>query len=162
MLKEENGCFDLSNLDKYGEMIDNSLNDSQYLNFDKKHNDNTNHNSPHDLPDSVRILGIHFDPKLYFNDHLNIVLNKAKYKLYKLQQLAKCKYYKFSSHTIYKLFESVIQPKLEYGLCTIANKTKMEILETFQRKAIKIALGLKKQTPSMIFFLVRVPKSWIW
>ena len=148
MLKEENGCLDLSNLDKYGEMIENSLNDYPYLDFGKKHN-NKNDNSIHNLPNSVRILGIHFDPKLYFNDHLNIVLNKAKYKLYKLQQLAKCKYYKFSSHTIYKLFESVIQPKLEYGLCTIANKIKMKILETFQKKAIKIALGLKKQTPSI-------------
>ena len=102
-----------------------------------------------ELPNSVRILGIHFDPKLYFNDHLNIVLNKAKYKMYKLQQLAYCKYYQFSAHTIFKLYESVIQPKLEYGLYTIANDNKIEILETFRRKAAKIAMKLKKQTPTI-------------
>ena len=67
-------------------------------------------------------------------------MNKAKYKLYKLQQLAYCKYYQFSSRTIYKLYESVIQPKLEYGLITIANERKLNIMETFRRKAAKIAL----------------------
>ena len=101
------------------------------------------------MPKSVRILGIHFDSKLYFNEHLNIVLNKVKYKMYKLQQLAYCKYYQFSAHTIFKLYESVIQPKLEYGLYTIANKHKIEILETFRRKAAKIALKIKKQTPTI-------------
>ena len=110
--------------------------DNQLINYPYYQNGNMKSNndklSVHDLPPSVRILGIHFDPKLYFNEHLNIVLNKAKYKLYKLQQLAKCKYYSFSYHTIFKLCESVIQPKLEYGLCTIANHTKMKILEAFQ------------------------------
>ena len=86
---------------------------------------------------------------LYFNEHLNIVLNKAKYKLYKLQQLAYCKYYQFSTHTIFKLYESVIQPKLEYGLVTIANENKINILETFRRKAAKIALKAKKQLPTI-------------
>ena len=66
--------------------------------------------------------------------------------MYKLQQLGYCKYYQFSSHTIY---ESVIQPKLEYGLYTIANNHKIEILETFRRKAAKIALKIKKQSPTI-------------
>ena len=157
-LKESNGCYDLSNLDKYGEMIDDQL-----INYPQLKNSNTtsknNQLSIHELPPSVRILGIHFDPNLYFNEHLNIVLNKAKYKLYKLQQLAKCKYYTFSSHTIYKLCESVIQPKLEYGLSTIANETKMKILETFQRKVINIALGLKKQTPTIYLNELMYAKS---
>ena len=74
---------------------------------------------------------------MYFNEHLKIVLNKAKYKLYKLQ------------HTIYKLYESVIQPKLEYGLFSIANERKIDISEIFRRKAAKIALKLKKQTPTI-------------
>ena len=99
--------------------------------------------SENDLSKSVRILGVHFDPKLYFNEHLNIVLNKAKYKLYKLQQLAYCKYYQFSSHTIYKLYESVIQPKLEYGLITIANERKLSIMETFRRKAVMTMVILR-------------------
>ena len=147
LLIEGNGCYDLKNLDNLGNMIDNNLEHYHQIEFGNKNNENNK--SIHELPPSVRILGIHFDPKLYFNDHLNKILNKAQYKLYKLQQLAKCKYYRFSSHTIFKLYESVIQPKLEYGLCTIANETKMKILETFQRKAIKIALGLKKQTTSL-------------
>ena len=86
---------------------------------------------------------------MYFNEHLKIIINKAKYKLYKLRQLAFCKYYQFSSHTIFKLYESVIQSKLEYGLTTIANKNKMNILEIFRRKAAKIALRIKKQTQTI-------------
>ena len=129
-------------------MIDNGQFNNYKIKMGNK-KDKLNLFTVHELPESVRILGIHFDPKAFFNDHLQIVLNKAKYKLYKLQQLARCKYYNFSAHTIYKLYESVIQPKLEYGLCTIANKTKMNILETFQRKAEKIALRIKNQTPSI-------------
>ena len=54
-LKEGNGCYDLSNLNKYGEMIDNQL--SKYPKFEKcntKLNNNSNL-SIHDLPQSVRI-----------------------------------------------------------------------------------------------------------
>ena len=147
-LIEGNGILDLDNLNEFGELIDNNIKNNWNVSINNK-NDKNIQFSDHDLPDSVRILGVHFDPKLYFNEHLNIVLNKAKYKLYKLQQLAYCKYYQFSAHTIYKLFESVIQPKLEYGLVTIANENKVNILETFRKKAAKIALKAKKQMPTI-------------
>ena len=69
--------------------------------------------------------------------------------MYKLKQLAFCKYYNLSTHTIYKLYETVIQSKWEYGLATNANENKMKILESFRRKAAKIALRVKKQTTSL-------------
>ena len=147
-LFEGNGCLDLSNLNEFGEIIDKSLDGYSTIAMGNK-NDKNHIFSEHELPKSIRILGMYFDPKLYFNEHINIVVNKAKYKLYKLQQMAMCKYYNFSSHTIYKLYESVIQPKLEYGLFTVANKAKVAILETFRRKAAKIALGIKKQSPTI-------------
>ena len=147
-LIEGNGDLDLDNLDEFGKIIDKKLSNQWNISIGNQ-NDKNIQFSENDLPKSVRILGIHFDPKLYVNEHLNIVLNKAKYKLYKLQQLAHCKYYQFSPHTIYKLYESVIQPKLEYGLFTIANENKINIMETFRRKAAKIALKAKKQTPTM-------------
>ena len=112
-LIEGNGILDLDNLNEFGKIIDDKINNQWNISIGNK-NDKNIQFSENDLPKSVRILGVHFDPKLYFNEHLNIVLNKAKFKLYKLQQLAYCKYYQFSAHTIYKLYESVIQPKLEY------------------------------------------------
>ena len=60
------------------------------------------------LPESVRILGVFFNPVLYFNDHLKIVMEKAEKKLHCLLKLAYCKYYRFKPQTILKLFESVI------------------------------------------------------
>ena len=122
-LTEGNDILDLENLDQFGRIIDEKINNYWNVSMGDK-NDKNIQFCENDLPKGVRILGIHFDPKLYFNEHLNIVLNKAKYELYKLQQLAYCKYYQFSAHAIFKLFESVIQPKLEYGLVTIANETK--------------------------------------
>ena len=147
-LCEGNGLLDVSNLDSFGEMIDKKLNGYSNIPIGNE-NDKSIVYSEYDLPKNVRILGIHFDPKMYFNEHLKIIINKAKYKLYKLKQLAYCKYYNFSAHTIYKLYESVIQSKLEYGLSTIANENKMNILETFRKKAAKIALKIKKQTPTI-------------
>ena len=81
-LNEGNGLLDLSNLNQFGEMIDKKLNG--YLNISiGKEDDKSIIFSEYDLPKSVRILGIHFDPKMYFNEHLKIIINKAKYKLYK-------------------------------------------------------------------------------
>ena len=148
----------MDNLDTFGETIEKQASNHWNISIGNQ-NDKNIQFSENDLPKSVRILGVHFDPKLYFTEHLNIVLNKAKYKLYKLQQLAYCKYYQFSAHTIYKLYESVIQSKLEYGLVTIANKTKIEILETFRRKAAKIALKAKKQMPTIYIDEVLYSKS---
>ena len=56
------------------------------------------------------------------------------------------KYYCFKPMTIYKLFESVIRPKLEYALCTIANKRRIEEITKIQKRAIRIALQVKRQT----------------
>ena len=63
-------------------------------------------------------------------------------------KLAFCKYYRFKPHTIYKLFESVIRPKLEYALCTIGDKTRMKEINKIQKRAIRIALQVKRQTPT--------------
>ena len=100
------------------------------------------------LPDSVRILGVFFDPQLYFNDHLKITLDKVEKKLHCLLKLAYCKHYRFKPNTIYKLFESVIRPKLEYALCTTSSKNRMKEIEKVQKRALRIALQVKKQTPT--------------
>ena len=64
-------------------MIDKKMNGFTNISIGKE-DDKSIIFSEFDLPKSVRILGIHFDPKMYFNEHLKIIINKAKYKLYKL------------------------------------------------------------------------------
>ena len=66
-LIEGNGMLDLENLDKFGETIKKQLKNHWNISNNNK-NDKNIQFSNHDLPDSVRILGIHFDPKVYFND----------------------------------------------------------------------------------------------
>ena len=91
-LNEGNELLDLSNLDSFGEMIDKKLDGYTNISIGNE-NDKSIIFSEYDLPKSVRILGVQFDSRMYFNKHLKIIINKAKYKLYKLRQLAFCKYY---------------------------------------------------------------------
>ena len=95
----------------------------------------------HDLPEGVRLLGIYLDQKLYLNNHIDLTLEKAERKLYCLHKMAKCKFYNFSSMTIYKLFECVIRPKLEYVICTMSSSTKWKLIEQIQRRAYRMILN---------------------
>ena len=101
-----------------------------------------------ELPLSLRILGVHFDPELYFNQHIEIIKKKVEKKLHCLMRLAYCKYYNFNPFVILKLFDTVIRPKMEYAMCTVSSSVKFEELEKIQKRAIKIALQVKQQTPT--------------
>ena len=101
-LSEGNGDSDLDNMDENGNKI---RNDNNVASNDPKHPmfriqrkgtlGKLQKQSKNNLPDSVRILGVFFDPELYFKNHLKIVLEKAEKKLHCLMKLAFCKYYKF-------------------------------------------------------------------
>ena len=95
--------------------------------------------SMHDLPESVLILGVHFDPKLHFDNHISIVMKKVERGLYQLMQLARCKYYRFNSFVIFKLWESVLRPKMEYALTTVSAATSFDLLERTQKRAMRIS-----------------------
>ena len=154
-LIESNGDSDLENLDIHGEKMKKSENMEAQdpknpifkIRKTGKHSKRQKQ-SKHKLPESVRILGVHFDPQLYFDDHLKIVINKTEKKLHCLMKLAYCRYYRFKPSTIMKLFESVIRPKLEYALCTTSNQTKLNEISKIQKRAMRIALQVKKQTPT--------------
>ena len=64
---------------------------------------------------------------MYFNEHIKIVTRKVEKKLHCLLKLAHCKYYRFKPYVIYKLFECVIRPKLEYGLCIVGDHVRLRI-----------------------------------
>ena len=153
--KEGNSDSDLDNLDNDGEKI---IHSEKLEAIDPKNKmfqirktgkqAKLQSNSINKLPDSVRILGVYFDPEMYFNDHIKIVTRKVEKRLHCLLKLAHCKYYKFKPYVIYKLFETVIRPKLEYALCTVGDQVRLREIQKIQKRAMRIALQVRKQTPS--------------
>ena len=146
---DDNGDSDLENLNNDGEKITIKRKmDNKILQI-RKTGDLAKKQKKFtlsELPLSVRILGVHFDPELLLNEHIEIVKMKVEKKLHMLTKLAYCKYYNFNPSVIYKLFETVIRPKMEYALCSISGSRKFVELENIQKRAIKIALQAKKQT----------------
>ena len=153
---EENGDSDLDNLDENGDKIRNDIS-----NFKAKNpknpictiqktgkNSKKQAKSKYQLPTNIRILGIFLDPELFFKEHIRIVKKKAEIKLHGLLKLAFCKHYQFKPAVILKLFESVIRPKMEYALCTVSVSKSFKELINLQKRAIRIALQAKRNTPS--------------
>ena len=164
--KEGNGDSDLENLDENGDKIKTNTN------FKSRNPKNPictiqktgimakkQKKSFIELPPNVRILGVFLDPELYFNEHIRIVRRKAEIKLHGLLKLAFCKHFKFNPHTILKLFETVIRPKVEYAMCTVSASSCFDTLYKLQKKAIKIALQVKKNTPTMMLNEIGFIKS---
>ena len=150
ILQDDNGDSDLENMDENGEKINVKMKqDGKMLQIRKTGNlAKLQKSAIVDLPLSVRMLGVHFDPELFLNEHINIVRKKVEKKLHCLLKLAFCKYYDFNPFVIYKLFETVIRPKMEYALCTVSQSIKFKELEKIQKRAMRIALRVKTQTPT--------------
>ena len=160
---EGNGDSDLENFDNDGEKINHSRkieaidpkNEIFKIRKTGEHAE-LQKQSENELPASVRILGVHFDPEMYFNEHIKIITKKVEKKLHCLLKLAHCKYYRFKPHVTYKLFESVIRPKLEYALCTVGDHVRLRIIQRIQKRAVRIALQVQKQTPTWML----MEKQW--
>ena len=99
-----------------------------------------NTNDPHSIPLWVRILGLYFDPKLNWNQHVQHIINRVKHKLYKLQRIAQSPYFHLSPKVVWKLYLSTIRPIIEYGLGIYGGASQFHELELLQRKAARIAL----------------------
>ena len=152
---ESNGDSDLNNLFSNGNKIinefDNNQNDikDDIFRIKKSGKDKKRQMwSKHKLPLSVRILGVYFDPEMYFNEHILTIIGKTEKKLYGLTKLAYCKYYNFKPFVIFKLFESAIRPKLEYAICTTTGSTKHELLFKIQKRAMRISTQARMNTPT--------------
>ena len=161
-LLDNNSSNNESETDNNGlENIDNyrlNENTGNYEKIDTTYSDWSKYrmktNESINLKKHVRILGLLFDPKLYWKEHINILIQKCKFKLHQLRQIAYCKYYRLSTYAIWKLWLTVIKPKIMYGICTYssANDSIFERLESLQLEAARIALRLKKHVPRIIIY----------
>ena len=69
-----------------------------------------------------------------------------------MRKIAYCKYYRLSTYSLWKIWTTVIKPKIMYGICTFSsiNDKTFEELESLQYEAARIALGIKKHVPRII------------
>ena len=102
---------------------------------------------PHKIPLHVRILGLLFDPKLSWNEHITSIVKRCNQKLYQLSRIAYCPDYNLSPKNVWKLYTSTIRPIIEYGLCVYSTSSTFTKLEQIQNRAMRIALRLRKTTP---------------
>ena len=147
---DDNGDSDLENLDENGNKINNNKID--YHKYQKLKNNKLKEfqdKQEYNVPDSVRILGVFFDPKLSLNEHINKTYDRCNKDIYKLIKIANCKYYKLSAFTIWKLWVSGIRPKIEYALCTVSSASKFKKFEQLQNRVAKLALRVRNITPTI-------------
>ena len=62
-----------------------------------------NVNEDHDIPLFVRILGLHFDPQLRWNEQVKILIKRCKKKIFQLGRIAHCADYNLNRRDIWKL-----------------------------------------------------------
>jgi len=99
------------------------------------------------LSKSVRILGLFFDPKLTWQEQSDQVIKRVKIKLYQLCKIAYSKKYRLSAMAIWRLYSTMIQPIMEYGLAIYGNPKILKLYNVLHFKAARIALRAMKSTP---------------
>lgn len=76
-------------------------------------------------------IGVYYDSKMRFNDHVNYLVEKAMKRFYTIRYLSK----RLNPNIILKLYMTYIIPILEYSnLCLVLTKTQMNLIENVQRK----------------------------
>ena len=101
---------------------------------------------PHSIPLWARILGLYYDPKLKWNQHVNQIVNRVKQKLYQLQRITYSPRFRLNTKTVWKLYQSTIRPIMEYGLSIYGTTNQFQKLEQLQNRALRIAFRAKNGT----------------
>ena len=95
-----------------------------------------------------KILGLTFDPKLTYNEHVKITKEKARKTTNVLKALTSTKWGK-QKETIVATYKAITQPILEYA-STIwspsSKDTNIQKLQTVQNSALRIATGCTADT----------------
>ena len=98
-----------------------------------------------------KILGVTFDPKLNFAEHISQVTDKAKKTITILKALTSTTWGK-SQETITSTYKAITRPIMEYASpiwSTIATDTNLHKLQTIQNTALRIATGCTSDSNSL-------------
>jgi hypothetical protein len=87
------------------------------------------------VKDSIKFLGVHFDPELSYKKHISTINSKISKSLYIIQRAKHI----LSEKSLVTLYYSMIHCHLNYGLniWSCANKTNLKPLVTLQKRAIR-------------------------
>ena len=95
-----------------------------------------------------KILGLHLDPKLNFNQHIQQTKEKASKTINVLKALTSTKWGK-DKETIVATYKAITRPQLEYASTVwspIVSNTQMNKLQVIQNNALRIATGCTADT----------------
>ena len=92
--------------------------------------------------DSIKDLGILFDTRLNFKDHIQEKINKA----YNMIGLLKRNFIHVDCNTFILLYKALVRPHVEYvnSVWSPYKKCDIEQIEKIQRRATKLVISLKK------------------
>jgi len=93
--------------------------------------------------DSIKDLGILFDTRLNFKDHIQ---EKINIFLYNMIGLLKRNFIHVDSYTFILLYKTLVRPHLEYAnsVWSPYKKCDIEQIEKIQRRATKLVISLRK------------------
>jgi ribonuclease HI len=96
---------------------------------------------------TIKFLGLTFDQRLNWTEHINKVTDNCKNKINLLRSLTGHQW-GASKTALLKIYRTLIRPRLEYGseLFFTATKKSLQKIETIQNTCLRIATGAMKGT----------------
>ena len=114
------------------------------------------HNSPElrlgaaNIPyvDSIKFLGLQWDPKLTWERHINMLRTDCT-KLLGILRMITSQQWGSDPYCTLKIFQMYIRDKMDYGapIYNSAAKATLNSLDTITRESLRIATGAYKTTP---------------
>lgn len=100
--------------------------------------------------DQFRFLGVIFDRRLTWKNHIDELKSRCTRDLFMLRWLSHHRA-GANQETIIKVYLSIILPKMDYGslLYSAASKSYLRTLEVIQNSALRISLGAFKSSPAI-------------
>ena len=101
----------------------------------------------------AKFLGIIFDAKLLWKDHIEMLINKCTRIKNAFSIIAKASY-ALSHKNLCVLFKSLVRSRIDYGLIAYGSSRKFNIqkLEVAVRSVLRIILGSRSSTPTEILY----------
>ncbi len=109
---------------------------------------------PLQLFTSPSLLGLTYDPKLRFHDHILSIQTKALRRLNMMRRFCGLSWGP-TSHTLLVFYKSFIRPLFEFCaeiFSTSASKKDLRLLDRLQSRCIRIALGSTRTTPNYVLY----------
>lgn len=98
--------------------------------------------------DTIKFFGLHFDTKLNWKHHIDQLKAECAKRM-KIIKLLSGHQWGADENTLIKIYRALIRSKLDYGSIayTIAAKTVLKRLETFQNQALRLITGAFRTSP---------------